>query len=349
MNNLDVAQLGRLTTGAAETASGADHIWTVPKELPILAGVVTALLLAIYLLSGQFFYLNLLTVALLFGGLAVSWNIIGGFGGQFSIAHSVFFAIGAYTAGNLFKHFDISPWIAILPAMLLSAAVAALVSWPVFRLRGPFFAIATMALTEVAIAFAMHWKAVTGGASGLTLPYRAGLENMIFQQRWAYAVLFLGYLAVTLLIAIVTLRSRLGYYLQAVRDNDKAAEASGINILATKLKGMAISAALTGAGGVFYMMYVRVVEPAGLLSLFDVGVKIALIALIGGIGTIYGPLIGALILIPLDYWLRAFIGSAIPGGNLIVLGAILILGSLFMKKGVVGAVRQASAAWRRRP
>ncbi|MBN9063980.1 MAG: branched-chain amino acid ABC transporter permease [Rhizobiales bacterium] len=347
MSNLDLAQSGALGDSRLAGRRGAAEVWTVANELPTFFAVVAAIGLAVYLLSNQFFYLNLLTMALLFGGLAVSWNIIGGFGGQFSIAHSVFFAIGAYTAGNLYKHFGVSPWIAILPAMLLSAAVAAIVSWPVFRLRGPFFAIATMALTEVAIAFAMHWKAVTGGASGLTIPYRAGLENMIFQQRWAYAALFLGYLAVTLLTSIVILRSRLGYYLQAVRDNDKAAEASGIPIMWTKLKGMAISAALTGIGGVFFMMYVRIVEPAGLLSLFDVGVKIALIALIGGIGTIYGPLLGALILVPLDYWLRAFMGSAVPGGNLIVLGLILVLGSLFMKKGVAGALRQVYRAWSR--
>lgn len=331
---------------SSKTASGAPRVATVATELPVWLGVVAALGAAVALLSSQFYYLNLLTMAMLFGGLAVSWNVIGGFGGQFSIAHSVFFGIGAYTAANLYKHFDISPWLALIPAMALSAIVAALISWPVFRLRGPFFAIATMALTEVAIAFAMRFKSVTGGASGLTIPYKAGFENMIFQSRWAYALLFLFYLAAALLVAILVLRSRLGYYLQAVRDNEQAAEASGISVLVTKLKGMAISAALTGAGGVFYVMYVRIIEPAGLLSLFDVGVKIALIALIGGIGTIYGPLLGALVLIPLDYWLRAFIGSALPGGNLMVLGLILVLGSLFMKKGIFGALRNAASSWR---
>ena len=352
MSNLDTTSEGLGMRSAAgpvpDTKSAVDGVWTVRKELPIWLAVVCGLGLLVFLLSGQFFYLNLLTVALLFGGLAVSWNIIGGYGGQFSIAHSVFFAIGAYTAGNLFKHFDISPWISLIPAMVLSAGIAALVSWPVFRLKGPFFAIATMALTEVAIAFAMHFDLITGGASGLTIPYRAGLENMIFQARWAYAVLFLGYLAAALAVSVIIYRSRLGFYLQAVRDNENAAEASGINVLGTKLKGMAISAALTGAGGVFYMMYVRIVEPAGLLSLFDVGVKIALIALIGGIGTIYGPLLGALLLIPLDYWLRAFVGSAVPGGNLMVLALILILGALFMKRGIFGALKQAlDAVWRR--
>jgi branched-chain amino acid transport system permease protein len=113
--------------------------------------------------------------------------------------------------------------------------------------------------------------------------------------------------------------------------------------LKVKLAGMAISAALTSIGGVAFMMYVRVVEPHGLLSLFDVGVKIALIALIGGLGTIYGPLLGAMLIMPLDYWLRAVIGSAVPGGGQIVLGVLLIISALFMKRGINGALRSGRA------
>ena len=141
--------------------------------------------------------------------------------------------------------------------------------------------------------------------------------------------------------------SCLGYYLQAVRDNESAALASGISVIRTKLAGMAFSAALTGMGGVIFVMYVRVVDPAGLLSLFDIGVKIALIALIGGIGTIYGPLLGALLVVPLDLWLRAFIGSKVPGGNLLVLGIILILASLFLKQGIYGAIVSIKASMMR--
>ena len=168
------------------------RVRTLKTEVPGLVIVFALLGLTIYLLSGDSFVVNMLAVALLFAGLASAWNIVGGLGGQFSMAHSVFFAIGAYTAANLFLHFKVSPWISLIPAGLLSAGVACLISWPVFRLRGPFFAIATMAFTEVALALAMHFTSITGGARGLSVPFRAGIENMIFRERWAYAVLMLG-------------------------------------------------------------------------------------------------------------------------------------------------------------
>jgi branched-chain amino acid transport system permease protein len=324
------------------------HPWkrvrTFNAELPGLAAAIAALGLVIFVLADDSFGVNMLAVALLFAGLGISWNIVGGLGGQFSMAHSVFFAIGAYTAANLHLHFQVSPWISLVPAALLSAAVACVISWPVFRLKGPFFAIATMAFTEVALALAMYFTSVTGGASGLSVPFKAGLQNMIFRERWSYAVLMLGYCALALVVMAFITRSRLGYYLQAVRDNESAASASGISVIRTKLAGMAFSAALTGMGGVIFVMYVRVVDPFSLLSLFDIGVKIALIALIGGIGTIYGPLLGALLVVPLDLWLRAFVGSKLPGGNLLVLGIILILASLFLKQGIYGAIVSLKAS-----
>lgn len=337
MSNTDITTtpggLARPTRGnlPARVRTATDEI------LPFVL-VMAALGALIWFLASDSFALSVIIILLLYAGLATSWNIIGGFGGQFSIAHSVFFAIGAYTAGNLYLHWGVSPWIALIPAALLAAAVGVLVSWPVFRLRGPFFAIATMALTEVAIAVAHYAEPVTGGSSGLTIPYRSGMEWMIFRQRWASALLFLGYFGVTLAVAIWVYRSRLGYYLQAVRDNESAGLASGIGVLRTKIIGMAISAGLAGIGGVLFMMYVRIVDPHSLLSLFDVGVKIALIALIGGIGTLYGPLLGAMLIIPLDYWLRNYVGSGIPGGSQIVLGAILIFAAMFLRRGINGGL-----------
>jgi len=328
----------------AKDIAARKRVRTISNEVGWLAAVIGVLGLAIFMLSDDSFGVNMLAIALLFAGLGVSWNIVGGLGGQFSMAHSVFFAIGAYTAANLYVHFQVSPWISMVPAALLSAGFACLISWPVFRLKGPFFAIATMAFTEVALAVAMYFTSVTGGARGLSVPFKAGLENMIFGQRWSYAVLMLSYCAVALITMALITRSRLGYYLQAVRDNESAALASGISVIRTKLAGMAISAGLTGMGGVIFVMYVRVVDPSSLLSLFDIGVKIALIALIGGLGTIYGPLLGALLIVPLDLTLRAYIGSKLPGGNLLVLGIILILASLFLKQGIYGAIGSIKAS-----
>jgi branched-chain amino acid transport system permease protein len=312
---------------------------TLRHELPTTLGVIAALAALVAGVSDDSFTLNILASAFLFAGLATAWNIIGGLGGQFSLGHSVFFAIGAFTVANLYLKLQLSPWLAILPAALLSAILGALFSWPVFRLRGPFFAIATMALTEVLLSLALYFDRFTGGSRGISIPFRLGFENMIFRDRLSYALLMLGFLAVCLVVMAAVTRSRLGYALQAVRDNEDAALAAGIDVLRTKLAGMAISAALTGMGGVLYMMYVRVADPQTLFSLFDIGVKVALIALIGGIGTIYGPLLGALLIIPLESYLRAELGGAVPGANLIVLGFILMLTALFLRRGIVGALR----------
>ncbi|MGI4951245.1 MAG: branched-chain amino acid ABC transporter permease [Janthinobacterium lividum] len=307
-------------------------------ELPwaVLAVLLLGGLVALW--SGDTFILNTLATAFLFAGLASAWNIIGGFGGQFSLAHSVFFAVGAYTTANLYLKAGLSPWVALLPAAALAAAVACLLSWPLFRLRGPFFAIATMAFTEVALALGNYMESLTGGTRGMSIPFRLGFANMIFRDRMSYALLMLGFAAVCLLVVLAVNRSRLGYYLQAVRDNEQAARAAGISVLRVKLTGMAISAALTGIGGGLFFMQVRVADPAALLSLFDFGVKFALIALIGGLGTIYGPILGALVVIPLESWLRATLGGVLPGANLIVLSICLILASLFMKHGIIGAL-----------
>ncbi len=312
-------------------------------ELPRLAAVLLALCALVYSQLGDTFALNILATTFLFAGLASAWNLIGGFGGQFSLGHSVFFAVGAYTTADLYLKAGVSPWFGLVPAAVLAALVAALVSWPVFRLRGPFFAIATMASTEVALALGNYAVWVTGGTSGLSIPFRMGAENMIFRNRVSTTMLMLGFAAVCLVVVLAVTRSRLGYYLQAVRDNESAAKAAGIDVLRTKLAGMAISAAMTGIGGGLFMMSVRTADPSALLSLFDFGVKFALIALIGGLGTVYGPVLGALLIIPLENWLRANLGGLAPGLDVGTLGLILILASLFLKQGIMGALHWGRA------
>ena len=331
MNKID-ATLSAPLTGTTDA-----DIATLRSELPKFALVLGGLGALLALNAGDAFTLNILATTFLFAGLATAWNIIGGYGGQFSLSHGVFFALGAYLTANFFIHFQISPWLSLVPAMLLAGLTGALISWPAFRLRGPFFAIATMAFNEVVFVLANTLDPLTGGPRGLTVPFRLGLQNMIFRDRMSYALLMLGFLVICLVVSLLIVRSRLGYYLQAVRDNEEAARASGIDVLRTKLAGMAISAALTGAGGVLFTMQVRIIDPPTLLTLSEVGVKFALIALIGGIGHPYGPLLGALLVVPLESKLRADLGAWAPGSNLIVLGAVLIFAALFFKRGLVGA------------
>ena len=324
-----------------------------PKPLLlVLSGYAGLLLLTaapLALLWKDPYWVNVLAYTYLFGGLAASWNIIGGFGGQFSLGHGVFFAIGAYTVARLYLDLGWTPWLAVLPAAALAAVVAVLISWPTFRLRGPFFAIATMAINEACFAIANYSDRLTGGPRGILVPFRAGLSNMIFIERWKYALLMLGFMIVVVLITVLLRRSRLGHYLLAVRTDEDAARAAGVDVLSVKLQGMALSAALTGIGGGLFAMYVRVLDPPTLFSLPEVGVKFALISLIGGIGTIMGPAIGALLIVPLENYLRGTLGGEIPGGHLIVLGIILVSAALFLKRGIVGTVLAAySRAARRR-
>ena len=319
-------------------------ITTFRTELMRIVVILAILLGFAWIYARDPFILNIFAYAMLFAGLASAWNMIGGFGGQFSLGHGVFFAIGAYLTANLYLHFQISPWLALIPSAALAALVAVAVSWPTFRLKGPFFAIATMAFNEVAFVLANYFSSITGGPRGLSLPFKAGLVNMIFTNRFHYALLMLGFLAVCLLASAAVLRSRFGYYLQAVREDEDAARAAGIRVLNVKLLGMGVSAALTGIGGALFAMYLRFVDPPTLLSLPDIGVKFALIALIGGVGTLYGPLAGALLIVPVEFYLRASLGGMLPGTNLIVLGAVLILCALFMKRGLIGA---GLALWQR--
>jgi branched-chain amino acid transport system permease protein len=304
---------------------------------------LTLALVPFLLLLGDNYWINILTVVYLMAGLASAWNIIGGFGGQFSLAHGVFFAAGAYASAQLYLKYGVSPWLTAPIAAAVVAVAAVLISWPTFRLRGPFFAIATMALNEVAAVLANYSDRLTGGARGLLVPFKAGFSHMIFVERWKYCALMFAFMALTLAIAIVVRASRLGFYLLAVREDEDSARASGVNVLAVKLWGMGISAALTSIGGTLFAMFIRFLDPPTLLSLPDIGVKFALLSLIGGIGTVWGPVLGAFFIIPAENSIRASLGG-LPGAHLVVLGLLLMLASLFLKRGIVGA---ATMLWRR--
>ena len=308
------------------------------KALLTYLGAMALALAPLALLADDPHWLNIIAFTYLMGGLAAAWNIIGGFGGQFSLGHGVFFGVGAYMTAKFYVAFGFSPWLSMVPAALFAAFIAVLISWPTFRLRGPFFAIATLAFNEVAFVIANHFDSVTGGPRGIMIPFKAGFANMIFTQRWQYAVLMFGFAALVIGITVLLRRSRLGYYLLAVREDEDSARASGINVLSVKLQGMALSAFLTSLGGTLFAMYLRFIDPPTLFNLPEVGVKFALLSLIGGVGTIAGPLLGAALIIPFENFLRSELANALPGLNLAILGLLMVLAALFMKRGIVGAL-----------
>jgi branched-chain amino acid transport system permease protein len=308
------------------------------RAAALYAGGLTLAFLPFAVLSDNVFWVNVLITTYLFAGLAAAWNIIGGFGGQFSLGHGVFFAVGAYATAQLYLRLGVSPWVGMWAGALTCATVGPLVFWPTFRLKGAFFAIATLAFNEVGLVLANYLESVTGGPGGLQIPFRSALGNMIFADPRGYALLMFGYMAVCIGVVVLLMRRRLGYYLLAVREDEDAARAAGINVTSVKLRGTALSAALAAIGGSLFAMYVRTIDPPTLFALADVGVKFALLALIGGIGTVSGPVLGAFLIIPAENWLRATLGGGWPGLHLVVLGVVMLLAALFMRRGVHGAI-----------
>lgn len=335
------AILGR---GAVGTASIPSLNRTV---LALAAGLALAVL-PLALLSGDRFWLNILVYTYLFAGLAVAWNIIAGFGGQFSLGHGVFFAVGAYMTARLYLTWGLSPWLGLIPGALACALIGPMIFWPTFRLKGSFFAIATLAFNEVAFVMANYLETVTGGPRGLQIPFQASLGNMIFAHPLSYGIVMFGFMAACVAISVWIRRARLGYYLLAVREDEDAARAAGIDVARVKLTGTAISAALSAIGGGLFAMYVRTIDPPTLFSLTDVGFKFALLALIGGIGTIAGPVLGAFLIIPVESWLRAELGGGLPGMHLAILGGLMLLAALFMRRGLTGLLETAWHRWVRR-
>ena len=304
----------------------------------LYAGGIVVLALLLVAVSGDDYWLNIIILTYLFAGLAAGWNVIGGFGGQLSLGHGVYFAIGAYTVGVCFTKYGWSPWLTALLAIPIACAVAALTSWPTFRLRGPFFAMATLALNQVALVLALYFKDVTGGPTGVTIPFIPSVRDVAFVERWKYGVIVLVFVAVATAIGTGVSRSRLGYALRAVREDDEAAAAVGFNVFRTKMKGMLLSAAVTSVGGSIYAVYIRYLDPASALSLSDVSVRFVLICLLGGIGTVLGPVLGALVFIPGVTVLQAKLSGQAPGLNLVAVGALLVLIPLVLRRGIVGTV-----------
>lgn len=295
-----------------------------------------AVLAVITLLIAQDpYYRTLATGALLFAGLAVAWNILGGYGGQFSLGHAVFFAIGAYSVSLLLVHKGWAWYIGLVIGMVICAVLAALVSWPLFRLRGPFFSIGTLALSEVALALA-NFFGWTGGTQGVQIPFL--IRPISDQNTWV--AVFFGFLALCLAVSLWVIRSRLGYYLVATRDDEDAASASGANPLLVKTVAFMISAALTGMGGGLYVLYVGFLDPPSFLSALDVGAYIPLIALIGGIGTLVGPMIGGFLLNPGEAYLQGQLAGGTPGFSRFLVGVILVLVALYFREGIWGRLGQ---------
>lgn len=279
--------------------------------------------------------LNFVMMSLYACLLAQAWNVLGGFGGQFSFGHALFFGVGAYIQVIAQVQGGWNPWLALPVAMLVSAAVGAFVGALSFRygLKGSYFALVTLAFAEVFRILALS-VSFTGAGVGLMLPLNESFSNMQFISRAGYVWLVLSLVTLALLVTAWLRHSRFGAYLQAVRDNEDAALAVGVNPFRIKLVAIVLSGALMGAGGAFYAQVFQYIDP-GLAFGPHTSVEALVGAIVGGMGTLWGPVLGALALHVLADVTRNLLGQ-LPGINMVIYGIVLIVIVMFLPRGISG-------------
>jgi branched-chain amino acid transport system permease protein len=307
----------------------------------LLAAAVLAGLHAVPAVAPQ--ALHSLIMIMLFAVMGQGWNVLSGYAGQFSFGHALFFGIGAYTTSLLFVKLGVSPWIGLPAAIAAATAVGLVIAYLSFRygLSGPFFALIMLAFAEIFHMVAMSWK-FAGGAGGLLIPLKGDAPLLLqFTDKAPFYYLLLWVLAGSLLLVWKMEGWRMGLYLQAIRENEDAAEALGIDSLRLKMQAMAISAAMTALGGVIYAQYLLFIDPDSTFGTVN-SVEIMLRPIIGGPGTVLGPLLGSLVLTPLAEVTRnAF--QAYSGAYLMFYGGILVAVVLFLPDGLVGLLRRRTA------
>jgi branched-chain amino acid transport system permease protein len=318
------------------------------RRSPGIGGIALIGLAVAALIFPAFFHLpyhrDLAIKVLLNATLAQAWNILAGYCGQVSLGHAVFFGTGAYTSSALQMQFGVNPWIGLIVGVVISVALSQMIGYPCFRLRGHYFAIATIAIGEIIHTLAINWEFI-GGARGLTLPIRKD-SLLAFQFHGTKFVYYYIALALMLCCFLVTWwieRSRIGYYLKAIREDADAAQSVGIPVANYKLVAMAISAAFVSVGGSFYAQYVLYMDPDSVFPL-SLSILVCLLAVVGGVGTLWGPLVGAALMIPLSEWTRIQFGGTGSGVDLIIYGALLTIVAVFQPTGLVGLMGR----WRRR-
>jgi branched-chain amino acid transport system permease protein len=283
------------------------------------------------------FLLDGLILILLWGASAAAWNVAGGYAGQVSLGHAAFFGLGAYSAALLGTRWDVSPWIGLLVGAGFATALGFIIGFLSNRLRGPYFVLATIALSQVLLIVASRWRGFTSGSEGIPVPFRAGFWTLgIADKRaWVYLVLVLA--ALLYLVQLYLERSRRGYQLAAVREDEDAALSLGVPARRLKVAAIAVSAALTAACGTLWAQYVGFVDPYYVFSV-DLSVRFCLAAILGGIGTPLGPFLGAALITVLETSLRARfggIGAGLVGIYLIIYGVVLVVTMRFAPQGLL--------------
>lgn len=309
------------------------------KQLPwILGAVGLVALLVLPLLITNPSHQNLMILILMAAQMGVAWNIVGGYAGQVSLGHVAFFGLGAYTSSLLATKFGVSPWLGAPIGGLIAAAFSLPIGWSCFRLKGHYFTMATIAVAEIVQIVFNNWE-FAGSAVGVTLPMdKQGWAYMAFSSKEPYYYLALGLLVATLLVTFAIERSFLGYYFRAIKDEPDAARSLGVNLSRYKQIALLISSFMTALGGSLYAQKELYIDPGSVLTT-SLSIKMALVSILGGVGTLFGPVIGAGLLTVIEEMTRMLFGGSGQGTDQIVYALLIIAVAVYYPTGVVGWFR----------
>jgi branched-chain amino acid transport system permease protein len=310
----------------------ARHAGPRSSGLPVFAAIVIALAAFPFAIVDPF-YQQIVVMTLMYGALGAAWNLVGGFLGRVSFGHAVFLGLGAYTTLLLLHHLQISPWFGIPAGGAVAATAAFVVGRPTLRLTGHYFAMATIALLAVAQLLMVNWN-WAGGAVGVEAPIANSVWLLLFRSRVPYYWIAFVLALLTLWATFALARSKTGYYWRAINGDEAAARSLGVPAERYKMLAFVLSAALTGIWGGFYAIYVGFIDPDSAFSL-TLSIQIVLVAILGGVGTIAGPWLGAALLMPLAEGMRVVLGGSGQGLDLLLYGLAIVLVSLFLPRGIV--------------
>ena len=283
-------------------------------------------------------HLNTLILVLMAAQIGVAWNMVGGYAGQVSLGHSAFYGLGAYASTLLTIKLGVNPWIGVLAGGAVAVLLSLAFGWSCFRLKGHYFAMATIAVAELVQIFFTEWE-YGGAAVGLYVPMaKQGWLWMNFATKLPYYWLALSLLLITLAVNFGIERSYLGYYLRAIKDEPDAARSVGVNIARYKQIALSISAFFTALGGSLYAQKELYIDPNSVLST-ALSIKMALVAILGGVGTLFGPVIGAVVLTTVEEGSRILFGGTGRGTDVIIYAILIIVIAVFYPNGIMGWMR----------
>jgi branched-chain amino acid transport system permease protein len=303
-----------------------------------ITGVLIILLFP--LVAPSPFYIHIVLMVFLYAMMGQSWNILGGLAGQFSLGHAMFIGTGSYASAILVAKWGLNPWLGLIFGGLCSAILSQFFAYSLLRMSGHYFAVATIVMNEIVLTLVTQWQ-YCGGAKGLWLPIaEEGILNLQFHtSKTPYYLIGFALFCGTFYLTHLIQKAKLGYYLRAIKNEPDTASSRGINVTLYKCLALAISAFVTGVAGAFYSQYILFIDPN---SVYFIGLSIviALIPILGGMGTLWGPLVGSAILIPLSEFSRAYFGGGEKALDLLVYGFLIILITIYQPEGIMGLFKR---------